>query len=314
MIPHPALNFTSRRVTESDFLLEEFGSTIDQVEADVRLPERHPGIVVIGLLRLFGEGHRSTSNFDFGGFRGGGHFCQPYPIKFSAIKLHARICAGRILAEDAIEHDQRFKHSFPGAVADRQHTANDSAYLWEIGDWRCEQSRGYASDSLEEDQLQDRHQRPQLVEIQGGLGLDGFDESRKTRLRELIGDRFEISLSDANHTWHNVAIETANVRKLSDLGGWQSANLGMEKPNMVGKPAVVLGNGQFRCCGRGGKNRRQGFTKCSGAIRKYGRRASTGQPMKCGLQFIGFFLNHLCKRVCGSLRGGRWFWFGANDF
>src|SRR5579864_8181743 len=46
----------------------------------------------------------------------------------------------------------------------------------------------------------------------------------------------------------------------------------MEKPNMVGKPAVVLGNGQFRCCRRGGKNRRQGFTKSSGAIRKHGRR------------------------------------------
>src|SRR5437660_10694046 len=108
MIPHPALNFTSRRVTESDFLLKEFGSTIDQVEADVRLPERHPGIVVIGLLRLFGEGHRSTSNFDFGGFRGGGHFCQPSPIKFSAIKLYARISAGRRVAEAAFEHAQRF--------------------------------------------------------------------------------------------------------------------------------------------------------------------------------------------------------------
>ena len=82
-------------------------------------------------------------------------------VKIAALKIHASVGSGGVLAQNAIEQDHRLENSLPGNVADIAKASYTNARPVGTG-WVLRHFRSAGGDLFQQDQLQRWNQCPQF--------------------------------------------------------------------------------------------------------------------------------------------------------
>src|SRR5205807_6983604 len=133
--------------------------------------------------------------------------------QIAAVIIHQGIGSRGIFAQNVIKHDQRLDDDFPTGLPNVLETADLIADTIRSGGI-LKQTAAALRNLLEQYQLQDWDQRPQLRHLKDGDFLKSLDVIGEAGFAETILGCGEIVLGQCRYSRNNVAVASTSLRKI----------------------------------------------------------------------------------------------------
>src|SRR6266851_5744623 len=194
-------------------LLQLTSAFLKQVGAHMRATQSRALVCARLLLRGAGQSQHFSGDFHFAAVRVVRNIYQLLPVQVACLVIHPRISSRRILAQNTIKPDQRLDDHLPCSLSDLPEAADRTVQIMRSAGI-VQQALTALRNLLEQYQLEDGNQRPQLRHVKDRSVLEGVYVLREACNIELISGDRKIVLSHSSNSGNDSAAETANLRML----------------------------------------------------------------------------------------------------